>query len=336
MHRDDAGHFAGNTEPFRHWDEDGGEVPNTCVKCHTATGLPMFINNAGSTIAAPASNGFQCSTCHNEAEWPARYGVNSVTFPSGAVLTFGEGADSNLCIMCHQGRESTVSVNRTIGDAASSPNTVPVDEEGAPTLRFRNVHYFAAGSTLFGTEAKGAYEFEGQTYTGMNTHPIAMCTDCHDAHMLAPQAETCEGCHGGVEPEAIRGAETPDYDGDGDITEGVKGELDTMAEKLLAGLQAYTVANSLPGLVYDPLAYPYFFEDADGDGVADAGDEGPVSYSQWTPALLTSAYNYQYYQKDPGAFAHNSEYVAQILYDSLENVGGDTTGMTRPEAPVAP
>jgi hypothetical protein len=334
MSREDAGHFAGNTEPFRHWDAEGGVVPNSCVKCHTATGLPMFVNNAGSTIAAPASNGFQCSTCHNEAEWPARYGVNSVTFPSGAVLTFGEGADSNLCLMCHQGRESTVSVNRTIGDAASSPNTVPVDEEGAPTLRFRNIHYFAAGSTLFGTEAKGAYEFEGQTYTGMNTHPIAMCTDCHDAHMLAPEAETCEGCHGGVEMEAIRGAETPDYDGDGDITEGVKGELDTMSEKLLAGLQAYTVANSLPGLVYDPLAYPYFFEDADGDGVADAGDEGPVSYSQWTPALLTSAYNYQYYQKDPGAFAHNSEYVAQILYDSLENVGGDTTGMTRPVAPA--
>ncbi len=39
MHRDDAGHFAGNTEPFRHWDAEGGVVPNTCVKCHTATGL---------------------------------------------------------------------------------------------------------------------------------------------------------------------------------------------------------------------------------------------------------------------------------------------------------
>ncbi len=334
MHRDDAGHFAGNTEPFRHWDAEGGVVPNTCVKCHTATGLPMFINNAGSTIAAPASNGFQCSTCHNEAEWPARYGVDSVTFPSGAVLTFGEGADANLCIMCHQGRESTVSVNRTIGDAASSPNTVPVNDEGAPTLRFRNIHYFAAGSTLFGTEAQGAYEYDGQTYAGKNTHPLTMCTDCHDAHMLAPKAETCEGCHGSVEPEAIRGAETPDYDGDGDTAEGVKGELDTMAEKLLAGIQAYTVANGLPGIVYDPLAYPYFFEDADGDGVADAGDEGSVSFSQWTPTLLKAAYNYQYYQKDPGAFAHNSVYVGQILYDSLDDVGGDTAGMTRPVAPA--
>jgi hypothetical protein len=107
-----------------------------------------------------------------------------------------------------------------------------------------------------------------------------------------------------------------------------------MAEKLLVALQEYTVANNLPGIVYDPLAYPYFFEDADGDGVADAGDEGGVSYSQWTPTLLKAAYNFQYYQKDPGAFAHNSVYVGQILYDSIKAVGGDTTGMTRPVAPA--
>ena len=31
-------------------------------------------------------------------------------------------------------------------------------------LRFLNVHYFAAGATLFGTEAKGAYEYNGKTY----------------------------------------------------------------------------------------------------------------------------------------------------------------------------
>jgi hypothetical protein len=330
MHRDDAGHFAGNTEPFRHWDAEGGVVPNTCVKCHTATGLPMFIANAGSTIAAPASNGFLCSTCHDPAAFPARYTVDDVTFPSGATLTFGEGENSNLCIMCHQGRESKASVDRAIGEAASSPDTVAVDEEGAPTLRFRNIHYFAAGATLFGTEAQGAYEYDGKTYAGRNEHPLAKCTDCHDAHKLAPKLEACTGCHGDTEPENIRGAETPDYDGDGDTTEGVKGELDTMAEQLYAALQAYTVANGLPGLVYDSVAYPYFFEDADGDGAADEGEEGPVSYTQWTPTLLRAAYNYQYYQKDPGAFAHNSQYVAQILYDSIEDVGGSVSGMTRP------
>jgi hypothetical protein len=46
--------------------------------------------------------------------------------------------------------------------------------------------------------------------------------------------------------------------------------------------------------------------------------------------LLRAAYNYQYYQKDPSAFAHNSQYVAQILYDSIQDVGGSVSGMARP------
>jgi hypothetical protein len=45
---------------------------------------------------------------------------------------------------------------------------------------------------------------------------------------------------------------------------------------------------------------------------------------------MKAAYNYQYYQKDPGAFAHNAKYVMQVLYDSIEAVGGDTKGLVRP------
>jgi hypothetical protein len=54
-------------------------------------------------------------------------------------------------------------------------------------------------------------------------------------------------------------------------------------------------------------------------------------YVGWTPRLLQAAYNYQYASKDPGAFAHNSTYVIQVLYDSLEDMGGNVSGMTRPE-----
>ncbi|HMN59693.1 MAG TPA: hypothetical protein PJ988_04985, partial [Anaerolinea sp.] len=87
-HRDDAGHFAGNTEPFRHWDGEEGEVPGTCARCHTATGLPQFIKE-GVNITNHASNGFQCSTCHDTANFPGFLAVNDVTFPSGAKVTFG-------------------------------------------------------------------------------------------------------------------------------------------------------------------------------------------------------------------------------------------------------
>ena len=61
-----------------------------------------------------------------------------------------------------------------------------------------------------------------------------------------------------------------------------------------------------------------------------AADEGEEAFASWTPRLLKAAYNYQWFSKDPGAFAHNPKYVLQFLYDSLKDVGGDVAGMTRP------
>lgn len=329
MHRDDAGHFAGNTEPFRHWDGEEGNVPGSCAKCHAATGLPQFITE-GVNITNKASNGFLCSTCHDDANFPATYAVDEVTFPSGAQVTFGEGAPSNLCLACHQGRESTTSVNRALGDSEL--------DTPSEANRFRNVHYFAAGATLFGTEVKGIYEYEGQTYLGRFMHEgnLNTCTSCHDPHVLAPNLEACAGCHQTDDPGAIRLNSTGDYDGDGDVTEGLKGEVDTYAEKLLAAIQAYSTGIAEVGIVYDSHAYPYWFIDADGDGEADVNAEGAATgYNAWTPRLLKAAYNYQYSQKDPGAYVHNGLYVMQALYDSIADLKTrvpaiDNAGMTRP------
>ena len=47
--------------------------------------------------------------------------------PSGKVVTFGEGADSNLCIECHQGRASKKTMDDKIAQfpgAAEAPDTV--------------------------------------------------------------------------------------------------------------------------------------------------------------------------------------------------------------------
>ena len=329
MHRDDAGHFAGNTEAFRHWDGEEGNVPGSCAKCHAATGLPQFIKE-GVNITNKASNGFLCSTCHDEANFPATFAVDDVTFPSGASVTFGEGAPANLCLACHQGRELTVSVNRALGDAEL--------DTPSEANRFRNVHYFAAGATLFGTEVKGIYEYEGKTYLGRFMHEgnLNTCTSCHDPHVLAPNIEACAGCHQTDDPGAIRLNSTGDYDGDGDVTEGLKGEVDTYAEKLLAGIQAYSTGVAEVGIIYDSAAYPYWFIDADGDGEKDVNAEGAATgYNAWTPRLLKAAYNYQYSQKDPGAYVHNGLYVMQALYDSIADLKTrvpaiDNAGMLRP------
>ena len=341
--RTDAGHFAGDTMPFRDWDYDAEgnpsyTVPFGCVKCHTAQGLPTFIKDGGTTVVTsngttsttgvqsmPSSNGFMCVTCHNEESFPDRYAIASVVFPSGKTASLGgkdaDGKfvadDGNLCISCHMGRESTSSMN-----AALRGKDLDVVDPG---VRFKNIHYLAAGATLFGGDVQGAYQYEGKEYVGQNMHAdeagkMNKCQDCHDVHALEPKVESCETCHDTTDPTAIRESEI-DYDGDGDVTEGIAGEIQTLSDALFAEMQTYAEANG-GAITYDGHAYPYFF-----------GADGK-QYATWTPRLVKAAFNYQYSQKDPGAFVHNPKYVIQFLIDSIEDLGGNVSSYTRPEVPA--
>jgi hypothetical protein len=267
-----------------------------------------------------------CTTCHNDESFPDRYVVSSVVFPSGATVSLGgkdaDGKfvadDSNLCISCHQGRESTVSMNNAL-------KGLELDTVDAKA-RFKNIHYFAAGATLFGNDVKGAYQYEGKQYVGQNMHAdekgkMNKCKDCHDVHALEPKVETCETCHSTKDPTTIRETDV-DYDGDGDVTEGVKGEVDTLAEALYAQIQTYAAANG-GAIEYKGSAYPYFY-----------GADGKA-YATWTPRLVRAAFNYQYSQKDPGVYVHNNQYIIQILIDSIQDLGGNVSAYTRPEVPAA-
>jgi len=327
LHRIDAGHFAGSEEAFRHWDAEGS-VPGTCAKCHTPTGLPMFLKE-GTVISQPPANGMECTTCHSDlTDFEKRHEVKEVKFPSGAMIDSGD-PNTNLCMNCHQGRESTVSLNSFIGD-------VEVDTV-SEKLRFRNPHYFAAGATRFGTDAKGAYEYEGKEYVGFFDHAAEAnnCTDCHGAHSLEVKWDTCIECHNEVQAKedifAIR-YNLDDWDGDGDTEEGVNDEIMSMREVLYAAIQAYAKDKAGAALAYTGANNPYFFIDSNDNGEVDADEMNSDNrYATWTPRLLRAAYNYQYSGKDPGAFTHNAKYIMQTLYDSIEDIGGDVSAMTRPE-----
>jgi hypothetical protein len=348
--RNDAGHFDGTSLAFRDWDAEG-MVPAQCAKCHSSTGLPEFIRNAGTVAVtwngqvqttgvsgAEPANGFTCTTCHNSLEEYTLYPVKGVPFPSGKTVSFSERDDkgafgdpvsSNMCLECHQGRASTQSVNLRLGDRE-------VDEVPEAGLGFINVHYFAAGASLFGNEAQGAYQYAGKQYAGRFMHPAPFdnCVGCHDPHALEIDIANCTTCHAGVtELDAIR-LTKDDLDGDKDIKEGAAGEIETLQEKLFEAIQAYAEDVAEKPIAYDDHAYPYFFDDANGNGKVDQGEK---AYQSFTPRLLKAAYNYQYSQKDPGIYAHNLDYAAQFLYDSLEDLseGGievDMTGLVRPAA----
>jgi hypothetical protein len=340
-HRVAPGHFDGASEAFRHWDGEG-EVSGSCTKCHDGAGLPQFLEQ-GVNTSLPVTNSLECTTCHENLTDFTRYLDESVTFPSGKSVSF-DNLDANLCINCHQGRESGASVARRITSAETAANTAATDAGEAvvdytddtpvPKLGFINIHYFPAGVTLFGTEVQGAFEYPGQTYLGKFAHVPGMdnCTACHDTHVGNVKTEACAGCHGTDTPEDIRGASsTADYDGDGDTSEGMAGEVATMQEKLLAAIQAYATQVLDQPIAYDPSSHPYFFSDTNGDGVAQSDEP---AYTGFSPRLEKAAYNYHYTIKEPGAYAHNGKYVLQVLYDSIADLATqvevDMTGMVRP------
>lgn len=333
--RDDPGHFMTTSESFRHWDAEG-EVPGACARCHTEEGLPFFIRN-GVNIAVEPSSALACSSCHDSLIDFTLYQTNEVPFPSGALISFGEGDENNLCLYCHQGRESTVSVNNAISRAGVG------DDEVSASLTFRNIHYFAAGTTLFGSEAQGAYQYAGREYNGRFMHDgeeAVTCTDCHDSHTGANDVGLCVECHEQVDeddPTSVRlirvveDVEPIDYDGDGDAEEPIHDEIMALEDALLVAVQAYATDVIGVPIAYSPYAFPYWFNDTNGNGMADPEEANRDNrYVTWTPTLLRAAYNYQYIAKDPGGYAHNADYELQVLYDSIEAIGGDVSSYTRP------
>ncbi len=327
LHREDSGHFAASGEPWRHWDEDG-EVPASCSKCHSAEGLPTFITTGGDTYPQPLASGLNCASCHDDLATFTRYVSEEVEFPSGAVLAF-ENTEANLCLNCHQGRQSGPGVEARIVSSGAG------DDEVSDKLSFSNPHYFAAGATLFGTEAQGAYEFEGQTYNGRFLHVpgFQTCIECHDTHQLRPKVEACGTCHGIESEEELHDIRMTDvdFDGDGDTSTGIAVEVMNVNDALYAAIQVYAAEVAGSPIAFNAGSYPYWFIDTNENGVADPDESNrDNSYASWTPSLLRAAYNYTWTLKDPGSFAHNGQYMLQVLYDTMQDIGGDVSGMTRP------
>lgn len=339
--RGDEGHFNGSTEAWRHWDDDGA-VPGRCAKCHGYNGLNDFIA-MGENVETPVANGMLCTNCHSGV--PAtRDNIltqDFVKFPSGKELTMGD--NSNICLNCHQGRASKQTVDNLI---ASKP--------GGPHY-FTNIHYFPTAAVLFGTEAQGGYEFGGKSYVGrkmFSNHGdnYDTCIECHMgtqsaeyaiAHNVTkPNPADCVICHGkdvsqpypGFDPDkfkfsAIRPGGVPDYDGDGNVTESLKYEIKGLETTLYYYIQMYGNSMGKP-IIYDSHAYPYFFNDKNGNGISDPGEAIYPNRYTFDDKLLRAAYNYQTSKKEPHGFIHNPMYIAQLLVDSIESLGGNIAPYT--------
>ncbi len=326
LNRYDSPHFDASSGAWRRWDA-AGAVPPSCSTCHTATGLPFFLEH-GVEIAHPPSQAMNCLTCHaNEVDF-ALYEVDEVTFPSGITIDTGGWGD-NMCAVCHMGRNAGTTVAQRVSGLA--------DDEVSEGLSFINIHYGPASATRFGTEVRGGYEYAGKEYVGFFEHQrdFMSCSQCHDAHNQQVFVSTCADCHPGVVTAAdMRDIREfwEDFDGDGDTDKGTYYEIENLHGWLYAAIQAYARDE-----VGEPIGYagahPYFFYDTDGDGVISADEQTFANaYRSFTPRLLRATYTFQVVKKDGGIYAHNPMYALQLLFDSLEDLGADVSGLTRPDA----
>lgn len=326
-----SGHADLLGEPFNHWDDEG-VVPVGCAKCHSTPGYRDFLGADGSEagkVDKPALIGtvITCVACHNDATRE----LTSVTFPSGVELEDLNSAEAR-CMTCHQGRYSTPQFNEYLVDKKATG-----DDVVTKGLGFRNIHYNASGASRYGGEVNGGYEYEGKTYAGYYLHDpkSTTCLDCHTLHTFRVEVATCVKCHRFVEDRddfktKIRRTEK-DFDGDGDVKEGLPEELYEIQKKLYAAILTYAKEVAKAPILYDAHAYPYFFNDKNGNGKIDPGDG---RYGSWTPRLLKAAYNYQVVAKDPGIYTHNPFYAIQLMYDSITDLATkaniETAGLARP------
>jgi hypothetical protein len=344
------------SEPFRHFDIDGS-ISASCAKCHSKYGYVDFVKDGVVNAAAKLGSKISCAACHSEdGDGTTRYArrtvgdaLDNVVFPSGAGVTLGDA--SNLCMICHQGRNSKVQVDDAIVNDPS--------DNSINNLTFVNIHYFAASATLFGTEVKGGYEYGDNVYAGRLAHVPARdtCIECHmgrtadlneSNHIIFPKTEYCALCHPVPVPDntadaaRFRSIRFPpiggiDYNGNGNVVEGIYQEIwgtgvngtDNVVNRLLLAIQAYAAANRPAQIAYDPATNPYWFKDNNGNGIVDANEAVNANrYNVFDAKLLKAAYNYHVVQKEPCGYVHNPRYVLQLLFDSIRDLD--------PAAAVAP
>jgi hypothetical protein len=444
-------HSDHTAKAFTNWDNTvPPEIPTSCARCHSSPGYRDYIGADGSppnVVDKPAPIGtvIDCDACHNDQT----LAMTSVTFPSGLTVS-GLGKEAR-CMVCHQGRESTLSVEQSIeaatrlykvtndetagtgvlgvdvkipagttftdagagfvtagvgtdgtywlhvvgnttrlsgtGGVVSTKNIYRVqivgatedaltlktplvaetpaagksfqytvyqlksDDEISPNLYqplgFINVHYYAAGASLYGREAAGAYEYEQpggdaqdavlmpvtqrRGYDRKLTHVASMdsCIECHDPHSQQVRIDQCAACHVNKlgNPVAtntdlydIRMAGTVnDFDGDGDATEGIWYEIKGLEAILFAAIQDYALK-----VCGSPIDY-------DGKNFVIAGTT--TKYQNWSARLLRAAYDYQYELKDPGAFAHNGKFIVAFMYDAINDLNNSLSTLD-PPSPV--
>jgi hypothetical protein len=329
-----------------------------CFQCHHGLGTVDYMKDRQGTSNAQVLWGdanITCLTCHDTHEEgaagynvriPVKLSYNSrfvdaVKNPRGGINKFMDGTEipaevgtGNLCLFCHQGRESGLTVYLGI-QSKVNPYTNPDQVIDPAGISFINPHYLDGGSILWSRNA-WEYIFEGGTApqeysTGISAHQMQNCAGCHMAepnaenteggHTWKAKLETCQECHGSFITKFEDIPAIGDYDGDGEVKTAFE-EIGTLNDPILGDSGLFgqlKAALAEKGIYYNPDSYPYFFNATGGQ------------YRAWTSNQLSAAFNLAWGYKAGNCVPyHNVYYGAQILQDSLKALGKDTSAYFRP------
>ncbi len=268
-----------------------------CGRCHSHESFLTYVET-GETATLPSVTALTCKSCHTlhsttEADsfsFDLR-ATAAVEYLTGNTETFGDGAASNTCIVCHSPRRDYMAYD----DTESGTDSVIVTSSHA------GPHYGMTGSLIFGV---GADDRNGTIALdqGPGTHASEGCVTCHMGenrnHMFTPEVDNCTSCHAGVDDMDINGAETA-------IHEAVHA-----IELVLATRGALEVDEDDGSF---GIALP--------DSVWDATNE------EWDPAILLSGveysafWNYLMLHSDGGYAFHNPPFVKAVINNMEENLG---------------
>ena len=289
-------------------------MPPVCSVCHSGAGFRSFHGLDGSKPGVPekplpTGGVVDCETCHS----PGLSKITKVTFPSGVVEPVA-GVEA-ACMTCHQGREAGASVAKATAGME--------DDTPAKDLRFINPHYLTAAANWFGGPGKAGYQYPGKDYSGR----FLSCPS-RGLLRLVPRPAQPEGRHRKPVRHVTR-IPTPGKSAllgrammaSGDLSVGIRSDIQANADLLMQMIADYATQVAGTPMVRESH-YPYFFADANGDGLADKVDGKAVGYNAWTPRMLRAAFNWKLITADPGVYAHNPYYALELLYDSIEDLSG--------------
>lgn len=315
-----------------------------CAPCHDGTEFVTLTVGGEASTAYGATSPIGCRTCHDLNVPNSEDGENDPAayaavrefeedyvfeFQSGVTVTAEELDVNRICFECHKGRTGSTAVTTD-------------EAEGTQIYSFSYLHYAPSAAILFGNDSQMVPTYADKTYAGQFVHPGGYqfgCVDCHNVHdtnnnqvetnMMTNPEESCAGCHGvGQDYDAV------------DLQARTEAFSIRLLDTLLPAYEAAYTAELETGLQDLFTALNAAADNADKLNLLAAHIEGRTNYAP--TAQLAKASNvwkiFTYEDGSPdgpvhghgGSWAHNSEFARQVMYDAIEDLEGDLTGLTRP------